>query len=378
MAYYEPLHEVLAELRADLLPTLRPDGWPSRHPKLTRPYFQEFALLLRQGAPGVEGFHRAFGSENFFADPASEQPELHAYIATLLDHAMTQGRQPVLKFCRSIGRVAWMQRSFPNAIHIVVLRDPATQFGSAYWQYIHNTNPYFLAMPLLMLARNAADARVKQAVETLGATLPRVPDKADDETAFAACHDHLRQTVPEDWYRAFLAFWTLTAFSIPGGIDCIIDTELLSVSASYRAQSRRDLVALTGVPLELDVDDSLDDDAVRASAVLGVPRTAIWQCHQAVTALLTAQGGVGWADTDLGARIGATLAQANLIAMDGAAVLRARTFERITNRHDLLARAERAERALDAVHASYVWRVTTKLRSLHTRFGSSLHGYAGR
>ena len=72
------------------------------------------------------------------------------------------------------------------------------------------------------------------------------------------------------------------------------------------------------------------------------------------------------------------LAQANLIAMDGAAVLRARTFERIANRHDLLARAERAERALDAVHASTFWRVTTKLRSIHMRFGSSWHAYAGR
>lgn len=372
MAFYEPLHEILAALEADSLPTLSPDGWPSRHPKLARPYFQEFAPLLRQGAPGVEGFQLAFTSEDFFASAESELPELRAYIATLLDHATMQGRQPVLKFCRSIGRVSWMQRSFPDAVHIVVLRDPATQFGSAYWQYIHNANPYFVAMPLLTLVRNAADARVKQAVETLGVKLPLVPDQAEDEVALAVCQDHLRQTLPEDWYRGFLAFWTLSALSIPESIDCIIDTDLLSVSASYRAQGRRDLVALTGVPLELDVDDSLDDDAVRASAVLAAPRTAIWQCHQAVTALLAAQGGPGWADTDLGARIGATLAQANVIAMDGAAALRARSFELITNRHDLLARAERAERALEAIRASYAWRVATKLRALHTRFGSSL------
>ena len=77
----------------------------------------------------------------------------------------------------------------------------------------------------------------------------------------------------------------------------------------------------------------------------------------------------------MGARIGAMLAQANLIAMDGAAILRARTFQRITNRHDLLARAERA---LDAVHASYFWRITNKLRSIHTQFESSLHAYACR
>jgi hypothetical protein len=382
-AYYEPLHEILATLRADVVPTLRADGWPSRHPKLTRPYFEEFAPLLRQGTPGVRGFHHALGTENFFASAATELPELHAYIAMLLNQAAKQGHQPVLKFCRSIGRVGWMQRNFPVAVHIVVLRDPATQFGSAYWQYIHNANPYFLAMPLLALVRNRNDARVQQAVETMGASLPKLPAEADDAAVLAACHDHLRETLPEDWYRAFLALWTLAALSIPDSIDRIIDTDLLSMSAGYRAMTRRDLTGLTGVPLELDVDDTLNDDAlddhaVRASAVLGAPRTAIWQCHQSAIALLGAQGGPGWADTDLGARIGATLAQANLIAMDGAAVLRARTLERITNRHDLLARAERAERALDAVHASTFWRVTTKLRSIHMRFGSSWHAYAGR
>jgi hypothetical protein len=271
-----------------------------------------------------------------------------------------------------------MQRNFPGAVHVVVLRNPATQFGSAYWQYIHNANPYFLAMPMLMLARNRDDARVAEALEILRASLPLVPAEADGKAALAACYDHLRQTLPEDWYRCFLVLWTLAAHSIPESIDCVIDTDLLALSTSYRAASQRDLAVLTGVPFELGEDDAPSDGAVRASAVLGAPRGAVWQCHEAATALLSARGGTDWVDTELGARIGAMLAQANLIAMDGAAVLRARTFERIANRHDLLARAERAERALDEVHASYMWRIVTKLRSIHTRFESSLHAYAGR
>jgi hypothetical protein len=378
LAYYEPLNEILATLSADVLPSLRADTWSSHHPRLKRPYYHEYAPLLRNGMPGVDGFPHAFTTANFFADVAADLPELRAYIAMLLDHAAKQGRQPVLKFCRSIGRVAWMQRNFPGAVHVVVLRNPATQFGSAYWQYIHNANPYFLAMPMLMLARNRDDARVAEALEILRASLPLVPAEADGKAALAACYDHLRQTLPEDWYRCFLALWTLAAHSIPESIDCVIDTDLLALSTSYRAASQRDLAALTGVPFELGEDDAPSDGAVRASAVLGAPRAAVWQCHQAATVLLSVQGGPDWVDTDLGARIGAMLAQANLIAMDGAAVLRARTFERIANRHDLLARAERAERALDAVHASYFWRITTKLRSIHTRFESSLHAYAGR
>ena len=285
----------------------------------------------------------------------------------LLDQAATQGHQPVLKFCRSIGRVGWMQRNFPDAVHIVVLRNPATQFGSAYWQHVHNANPYFLAMPTLTLTRNRDHACVAQAVETLGVNLPAIPAEADDEVALAACYDHLRQTLPEDWYRSFLAWWTLAAFSIPETVDCVIDTDLLSLSTSYRTMSQRDLIELTGVPLELGDDDAPGDDAVQASAVLGAPRAAVWQCHQAATALLAARGGPDWADTELGARIGAMLAQANLIAMDGAAVLRARTFERIASRHNLLARAERAERSLDAVHASYL-ADHQQAALIHTRF----------
>jgi hypothetical protein len=114
-----------------VLPSLRADTWSSHHPRLTRPYYHEYAPLLRNGTPGVDGFRRAFGAANFFADAAAELPELRAYIAMLLAHAAKQGRQPVLKFCRSIGRVAWMQRNFPGAVHVVVLRNPATQFGSA-------------------------------------------------------------------------------------------------------------------------------------------------------------------------------------------------------------------------------------------------------
>jgi hypothetical protein len=384
VAYYEPLHEIVATLTADVLPSLRPEAWPSRHPTLTHPYFQEFAPLLSAETPGVDGFHRGFATQDFFADAAADLPELRAYIAMLLDHATAQAGQPVLKFCRSIGRVGWMQRNFPDVLHVVVLRNPATQFGSARAQYILQDNPYFLAMPLLILARNRGNPRVTEAMETIGATLPRLPAVDNDGAALAACRDHLRHAPPEDWYRGFLVFWTLAALGIPSCVDRIIDTDLLSQSASFRDASQRDLAGLTGVPLNLkegrgkDTGTTPGDDAVRASTALGTPRAAVWRCHQAAIALMSAQRGADWADTKVGARISAMLAQANLIAMDGDAILRANTFDRITSRQVLLARAERAEQALDAVHASYSWKVTTPLRWLRTRLGASLDASVGR
>jgi hypothetical protein len=53
---------------------------------------------------------------------------------------------------RSVGRIGWMQRHLPEAVHIVGLRNPCAQFASALRQFVLYGNAYFLAMPLHLLA----------------------------------------------------------------------------------------------------------------------------------------------------------------------------------------------------------------------------------
>ena len=128
--YYEPLAESLAWIRKGTLASIDADNWPSGHKGLDRPYFDGFRPLLAPTGPGVQGYRTRFATDDFFAAPDTPLPELERYLHRLIDTAQARGEQPVLKFCRSMGRIAWMQRRFPGAVHVAVLRNPFAQFGA--------------------------------------------------------------------------------------------------------------------------------------------------------------------------------------------------------------------------------------------------------
>ena len=97
-AYYEPLHEALERISLARIHSLSWDQWASGHPALARPYFHEFAPLLRPERGGVERYRAEFAIKDFFADARTPLPDLRAYVALLLDFADRRRRQPVLKF----------------------------------------------------------------------------------------------------------------------------------------------------------------------------------------------------------------------------------------------------------------------------------------
>ncbi|MDE2580193.1 MAG: hypothetical protein KGL52_01020 [Rhodospirillales bacterium] len=369
VAYYEPLNPIVDALTPATLASYSSDTWASGHPSLEHAYFHEYGDLLRHARPGIARFEPGFAVADFFAEATADLPDLRAYIAMLNDHASSNHGRAVLKFCRSIGRVGWMQRNFPDAAHVVIARNPAAQFSSARRQYARHANPYFLAMPWLVLTHNRDDTRVAEALRCFDVQLPILPAHASAATTDAVLRRHLSDTDPADWYRAFLAFWTLAALSIPETIDCVIDSDLLTISPRYRVASQRDLAALTGMPVELGDEPH----AIEPTAGIGIPRAAVWRCHQAARALVLARHGAAWVDTALGARIGAMLAQADLIAMDGHAALAARSLDAIEGRDRLRLLAEDAQQArvqvqreLDLVYASRSWKLTEPLRQIHT------------
>ncbi len=211
-ALYEPLHEELGWLKATDISQLRPDSWASNHSK-TAPYFQEYATLLRPGAgrgggQGVRLHQRRFAFDRFFLEPNEEEPALEAYLASLLAAAPSQAS--VIKFCRSLGRVAWMERRFPGALHAVVLRDPASQWGSAETLLAETRNRYFCVAPTMVLASNARHPLVRHAAAALGVRLPALHS---DNLSYVTetCWRALHRLDPVARYRLFLAFWTATA-----------------------------------------------------------------------------------------------------------------------------------------------------------------------
>ncbi len=381
LAYYEPLHESLAAITPATLPRHGPQLWASGHPQLRRSYFDEFAPLFRKSTTGVRAYRRAFATDDFFAGSDADLPALKGYVRLLVERARAGSKQPVLKFCRSLGRAGWMTRNFPEAAHVAVMRDPVSQFIAAKHQLLAHDNPYFLLMPLLVLARNAGQARVAAALRHFEVGLPPAASEESPERAHSVLRAHLRRTEPEAWYRAFLAFWLLSALGIPETIDVIVDANLLSLSPAYRAECEAELAVLSGLAVDLGGAASPGCCAGRAADRLGCTPAALWRHHAMAAAFLAEEAGGDWADRFAPACVGAMLTYGTLLGMGSLHLLRAGALGRGAEWGALAAyaeragadarrserRAERAERELAAVYRSRSWKVTTPFRRLGGR-----------
>ena len=372
--FYEPLAEELASISQAAIASHDPGNWPSGHPPLHQPYFSEFRPLLRTVTRGVVHYDTKFAVAGFFAEPDAPMPGLRDYLDLLLRTAYVEGAQPVLKFCRSVGRIGWMQRNFPQALHIVLMRNPLAQFISAQRQYRRHDNLYFLAMPLLLLTMHRDVPAVAAAVRHLAVTLPAPPRGASLRAGLAACKAHLRSSEPAAQYRAFLAFWMVTAASIPDTIDLVIDSDLLTSAEDYRRQCEIDLATLTGRTVtlgEAPAESSRDAGVVATS---GLGRAALWQAHTAAEAFLAEYAGDAWADSPMLARVGAMLSYATLLGtspLHASGLGPAVQWDAIcTEAAALAADARRgviAEQRLAAVYGSHSWKMTAPLRWLSGR-----------
>ncbi len=247
--FYEPLHEGIADLRAADIARLRPGAWRSSHGD-TAPYFQEYSNLLHPGGRGVLRYQRRFAFDGFFLDPEADDPELEAYLDGLLDSQAALGRVAVLKFCRSLGRVGWLERRFPDALHAVVLRRPLAQWNSCRRLLQQKRNRYFTNAPILVLARNADHPWVKQVCDALGVWLPAL-HSTDMDYGMEMVGWHVRRLPTAELYRAFLAYWTVTAVSALRSEALVIDTALLADSDDHRAAVEAALAGKIGARIDL-------------------------------------------------------------------------------------------------------------------------------
>ena len=240
--FYEPLHEAMATLTPETVAATSPDAWDSGHETMA-PYWEEFAPLLRPGQPGLAGYLPRFACHRTFAAPG-EDPELVAWIARLLDHARAMGRVAVLKLCRGGGRVTLLRAAFPDALHLMLTRRPDAQWASACHQARHDNNPYFLRMPVQMLAANSRAELVRQMLDAFALPLPALDDTAPGEADGLAAQALERLSDPAR-YRAFLAWWLANALAgLRSGVR-MIDTDTLTWSApSHQAPALRDLARL--------------------------------------------------------------------------------------------------------------------------------------
>jgi hypothetical protein len=172
MGFYEPLHEVLPRITPSEIKRLHENNWQSRHPSLSKPYFSEYQQLLNHGGAnrrriGVRNANAAFCFDQYFMNGTETSDRLYRYISGLCEAAYATNRQPVLKFTRTQGRLAWFVRHFPDVKNPLLVRQPWAKFRSAWRCLQEDGNPYFFAAPMVVLERNAANIDVANFIRAL-------------------------------------------------------------------------------------------------------------------------------------------------------------------------------------------------------------------
>jgi hypothetical protein len=221
--YYEPLHERIALLTADAVeaPPEVDVSQALRHPIPQKHYFAEYAELLRSGRLH---YSPDLAYDRYFLRPGQPDDGLHLYLDQLISAAAGAGRRPVLCFCRSQMRSAWMKESF-GGIHIAQIRNPFDQWTS------FNVEPYFTNKMLLIALRLRhsyphAFAHIEP-FERFAQHLAKRPSLSAElfSKFFVSAEDAL---------AVFLTLWVVSALQAISFCDFVLDIDRLSTDVNYR------------------------------------------------------------------------------------------------------------------------------------------------
>src|SRR4051812_1744211 len=239
MAFHEPFHETLGHLTTGIIESMRAEGWSSGHPELAEPYFAEYAPLLEHPL-GVRGYRARFSYEDYFTlDPALVAPQ-RAYVQSLLDLAIAQDKRPVLGFCRSLGRMPWLVKEFPDAVHVRLERDPVSQWMSGFQQFTASDNSYFLAGYVVIAATAHGQPFLQAVCRDLEIPPPPSPNPY---VAYGFYLGWVREQTPVLLYRVFWHVHQLNLVRAGGLAQLVIDVDRLAGDGDYRAATTESLAA---------------------------------------------------------------------------------------------------------------------------------------
>ena len=318
IAYYEPLHEMLATIDTDKLASSTANSWRSGHPALEAPYFAEFAHLLGPQGRGIPGYDAVFSIDRLDGQTPEAAERLEAYVRGLMRSAHDQGRVPVLKFCRSLGRLQWFRATFPDAVHIVVEKNPISQWQSCWQLFAAHRNPHFVAVPFVVLALNRHVPLVQQTMAALGVVLPPPTGDAQAQTVeacLAVYKEHIAAITPLQAYRAFLAHWLLTLRDAATHAHAIFDCDLAGHSPAYIAGAEQWIGELTG--LKPSFGSARREEAAERS--VGFDAVEGLQVHLEALDFARTLAGSGSVDADALVLWTSKLAQATQVMAFGAA-----------------------------------------------------------
>jgi hypothetical protein len=282
MAFYEPLNESLATATLRDIAAMRPSATDSRHPDPERPYFGEFAPLIPTAGWGVTGFPDGLSYDHFLAGPQANLPGLASYLDSLVRFAHADGKTAVMKHCRTLGRVAWMRKHFPNACHIAVVRSPWGQWLSGWRIYKASGNAYFITKPLEILALHHDHPLFARALKALRISPELLSGAVKSVSRRGLSRVVPATTTPDIFYRAFLAFWISTTYSTLLEVQDVIDSDRLGESQAYRRETEQMILARSGLAIDLSNAHALPAD----TSVVGISGADITRWHtEAISAL---------------------------------------------------------------------------------------------
>jgi hypothetical protein len=241
--YYEPLHEEIAGLDADAIagPPVSDLARALRHPVAKKNYYAEYLDLLRSSRLR---YSPELAYDRYLLRPDQADNKLRSYLKGLLADANLAARRPVLGFCRSQMRSAWMKETF-GGIHLAQIRNPADQWAS------FKINPYF-PITMIMIALKLRNLHPRaflhiEPFERFAQQLSRRPALPVEVIS----GQFIRQ---RDCFDVFLVVWIASAMQAIAYCDFVLDIDLMASNLDSRSTTAK---WLESIGCSVDFSDCL-------------------------------------------------------------------------------------------------------------------------
>jgi hypothetical protein len=235
--YFEPLNPSIADLTLTTvqLPPDSDDTKNFRHPRLTNHYFAEYAELIESARLN---YSPELSYDRYLLQPGDSDDSLQNYLNRLISSASAVKRRPILCFCRSQLRSAWMKQTF-GGIHVAQLRNPSDQWVS-FKSYQLEVRPNFaveLIIIALKLRRLCPDAFVH--IEEFERFAQQLTKRASLPMHTIAQYFIPQFVAQRDCLDIFLVIWIASALQALSFCDFALDIDELSINRDYRIRAEQ-------------------------------------------------------------------------------------------------------------------------------------------
>ncbi|MAI63942.1 MAG: hypothetical protein CL600_03520 [Alteromonas sp.] len=249
--FYEPLHETLASLTQENI-VYQSNVTAKYHTRLgDKGYWQDFSTLIPKNGKGVSNYTAKFAYCAYY-DNSKIDRDLISYLESLLNHAISKQKRPVLQFNRTGVRQRKIADSIPNSFNIYLLRDHKTQFTSYYDSYLKNNKTGFLRT---MLATVLLNQDLPQ-LEDLVNLVPKIREFKfkfkSVKNFFDEGDEAIKSFNLNELYTIFLYEWYFSLSEALNHNCIVINMDKLSMDVVYRRSIEK---ILLDNYIYLDLDD---------------------------------------------------------------------------------------------------------------------------